>query len=281
MPVCPSHAAWYIASWGSIRVLLITACIAGGVTYAGLKTFAKHRLGKRKHWLIRANDQAPNNASSEAHSNSQDVDQAADPLYFRLASVSLGFSTAGSLIYAPLGLVSVPLTVYVSLPVFENAYTALFKELRFKMAVVHSAVVVSTLVTQHFVLASLFNWFHYYLALAAEQLRAFNRILTAELEHSYRQFMSRVYGASPSTVWVMTNGVGVEIPFEDLRVGDVIVVSSGEVVPVEGTIVEGTAEVVQFRPTRAARPLEKRPGDSVVPSTIVLSGKMNIRVINV
>ncbi|ETX05232.1 P-type ATPase [Candidatus Entotheonella palauensis] len=261
-------------------MLLVTACIAGGVTYAGLKTLVKLRLRKRKNWLIRVNDQAADHASSAASDSSQALDRSTDPLYFRLASVSLGLSTAGSLIYAPLGLVSVPLTVYVSLPVFENAYTALFKEVRFKMAIVHATIVVGTLATQHYVYASLFNWFHYYLAFAAEQLRAFNRVLTAELEHSYRQFMSQVYGASPRTVWVMTSGVGVEIPFEDLRVGDVIVVSAGEVVPVEGTIVEGTAEVVQFRPTRAVRPLEKRPGDSVVPSTMILSGKMNIRVVH-
>ena len=115
----------------------------------------------------------------------------------------------------------------------------------------------------------------------AEQLRAFNRILTAELEHSYRQMMAQIYGAYPRHVWVMTNGVGVEIPFEDLRSGDVIVVSAGEIVPVQGPIVEGTAEVVQFRPTRTLRPLEIRPGDIVEPSTMVLSGKINIRVVKV
>lgn len=262
-------------------MLLVTACIAGGVTYAGLKTFVKLKPWKRKNWLVRVNGQAPAEASSSAASDAQAVERDTDAHYFRLASVSLGLSMAGSLIYAPLALASVPFTVYVSLPVFENAYLALFQELRLKMAVVHAIMVVSLLATQHYILVSLLNWFHYYLAIVAEQLRAFNRILTAELEHSYRQFMSQVYGASPHHVWVMTNGVGVEIPFEDLRSGDVIVVSAGEIIPVEGTIVEGTAEVVQFRPTRAARPLDIRPGDTVAPSTMVLSGKINIRVLHV
>lgn len=275
------NVASYIASWGPISVLLITACIAGGVTYAGFKTLIKLRPRKHNNWLARVDHEAPHGASSEADSSSQAVDQAADPLYFKLASVSLGLSVAGSLIYAPLGLASVPLSVYVSLPVFENAYTALFKEFQFRMTMVHAAVVVGTLATQHYVLASLLNWFHYYLTFAAEQLREFNRVLTAELEHNYRQFMSQVYGGPPRTVWVMASGVAVEVPFEELRAGDVIVVSTGEVVPVEGTIVEGTAEVVQFRPKRMARPVEKRPGDVIAPSTMVLSGKINIRVVNV
>jgi len=262
-------------------VFFVTACIAGGVTYAGLKTFVKLRPRKRKNWLIRVPDQAPGEASSAASGNGQAVDQNTDAHYFRFASVSLGLSMAGSLLYAPLGLASVPLTLYVSLPVLENAYIAIFKELRFKMVVIHATMVVSMLATQHYILASLLNWFYYYLTLAARQLRAFNRILTAELEHSYRQFMSQVYGASPRMVWVMTNGVGVEIPFEDLRAGDVIVVSAGELVPVEGTVVEGAAEVVQIRSTRGAWPLDKRRGDSVVPSTMVLSGKIHIRVVNV
>jgi cation transport ATPase len=266
---------------GPVSVLFVTACIAGGVTYAGLKTLVKLRPRKRKHWLVRVNDQAPGEASSSASSPGQVVDRDTDSHYFRLASASLGLSMAGSLIYPPLALASVPFTVYVSLPVFERAYIALFKELRFKMAVVHAIMVVSLLATQHYILVSLLNWFHYYLAILAEQLRAFNRILTAELEHSYRQLMSQIYGVHPRHVWVMTNGVGVEIPLEDLRSGDVIVVSAGEIVPVQGTIVEGTAEVVQFRPTRALRPLEIRPGDIVEPSTMVLSGKINIRVARV
>ncbi len=262
-------------------MLFVTACIVGGVTYAGLKTFVKLKPRKRKNWLIRVKDQVPDDASSAASGNDQAVDRTTDPNYFRLASVSLGLSMAGSLIYAPLGLASVPLTVYVSLPVFEKAYIALFKELQFKMAVVHATMVVSLLATQHYILISLLNWFHYYFAIAAEQLRAFNRVLSAELEQSYRQFMSQVYGSPPRTVWVMTNGVGMEISFEDLRSGDVIVISAGELIPVEGTVVKGEAEVVQFRPTRAARPIDKRPGDSVAPSTMVLSGQINVRAINV
>lgn len=262
-------------------MLLVTACIAGGVTYAGLKAFSRLKLRKRDNWLVRRDDQAPSNASSTATDSEQQLAREIDLRNFRLASVSLGFSMAGSLIYAPLGLVSVPLTVYVSLPVFENAYSAVFKEVRLRMSVVHAVTVVGMLATQHYILASLLNWLHYYLAYAAEQLRTFNRILSVELENSYRQFMSQVYGTSPNTVWVMTNGVGVEIPFTDLRAGDIITVSAGEIIPVEGTIVEGEAEVVQFRPTMAARPLNKQPGDTVAPSTMVLSGKLNVRVITI
>jgi Cu2+-exporting ATPase len=262
-------------------VLLVTACIAGGVTYAGVKTFVNLRPKKRKNWLIRVQDQASGKSSSATFVDGHEANQDTTSHYFGLASVSLGLSMAGSLIYAPLSLASVPLTVYVSLPVFENAYIALFKELRFKMAVVHATIVVSTLATQHYVLAALLNWFHYYLAIAAERLREFNRVLTAELENSYRQFVSQVYGVSPRTVWVMTNGVGMEVPFEDLRVGDVIVVSAGETIPVEGTIVEGAAEVVQFRSMRTAQPIRKGLGDAVVPSTMMLSGKLSIRVVHI
>ncbi len=262
-------------------MLLVTACIAGGIIYAGVKTFVNLRPRQPKNWLMRVNDQAPGESSSSTSSNGHKVDQDINSHYFRLASVSLGLSVAGAMFYPPLSLASVPLTVYVTVPVFEEVYIALFKELRFKMVVLHAIVVVGTLATRYYVLASLLNWFHYYLALAAERLREFNRVLTAELEHSYRQFVSQVYSASPRTAWVLTNGVGVEVPVEDLRVGDVIVVSTGETIPVEGTIAEGEAEVVQFRSTRGPRPMRVGLGDAVVPSTMVLSGKLNIRIVHV
>ena len=132
--------------------------------------------------------------------------------------------------------------------------------------------------TQHFVWASLFNWGYHYLRLMTYRLQTFNRIIGLELEHGLRQFMSQVYGSKPTSVWVMTNGIGVEIPFSDLQTGDVLLINQGELIPVEGTIVEGEAEVCRFTPAHMG-PIEKKgPDDHVYSSTAVLAGKLCIRV---
>lgn len=262
-------------------MLFVTVCIASGITYAGVKTWVKLRPRRRQNWLIRVDDQAVDENASSTAVNETDGDSDSTPQYFRLASVSLGLSIAGAVLYTPLSLASVPLTVYISLPALENAYVALFSELRFKMVVLHATVVMFTLATKHYVLASLFNWLYYYLAIMARQLRNLNKIVTLELENSYRKLMSQIYGTSPRTAWVLSDGVGVEVPLEELRAGDVIVVSASEMIPIEGTIVEGTAEVVQLRSNRGSQARQACPGDIVSPSTMVLSGRLNIRVVRV
>jgi cation transport ATPase len=56
------------------------------------------------------------------------------------------------------------------------------------------------------------------------------------------------------------------------------VVNAGDVVSAEGTVVEGTAEVSLLLASGEARVVAKRSGDRVVPSSMVVSGKMCIRV---
>ena len=82
---------------------------------------------------------------------------------------------------------------------------------------------------------------------------------------------------SPKTALVIRGGAEQEIPVEEVRVGDLIVVRSGGSIPVDGTVVEGRGSVDQSALTGESVPVEKLPGDSVAAATINTEGYLKFR----
>ena len=82
---------------------------------------------------------------------------------------------------------------------------------------------------------------------------------------------------SPKTASVRRNGEIVEIPVEDVAVGDVVIVRSGGSIPVDGTVTEGRASVDQSALTGESVPVEKLPGDTVAAATINTEGYLEFR----
>ena len=82
---------------------------------------------------------------------------------------------------------------------------------------------------------------------------------------------------SPKTATIRVDGELAEIPVEEVRVGDLVVVRSGGAVPVDGTVVEGRASVDQSALTGESIPVEKVPGDTVAAATINMEGYLEFR----
>ncbi len=82
---------------------------------------------------------------------------------------------------------------------------------------------------------------------------------------------------SPKTATVLRGSEEREIPVEDVRVGDILVVRSGGSIPVDGTVMEGRASIDQSALTGESVPVEKHPGDSVAAATINTEGYLKFR----
>lgn len=259
-------------------MLFVNICLVGGVAYAGVTTLLKRRAQKKTRWLVPRNNQTPGGPTAVTQADRMFPDERGTSRSLTIASVSLGLSVSGALWYSPLSLASVPLIVYGSIPVFEQAAATLITEGRLKMATAESVVVIGTLATQHYILAALLTWLHAYFRLVAQRVRHLNALVWRSLEHDSRQFLAHLYGVKPDAVWVQTEGMEMSIPFATLRVGDVVVVHEGDLLPVAGTVVEGTAEVSLLLATGEARMVTKNVGDRVLPAAVVVSGKLCIRV---
>jgi hypothetical protein len=147
-------------------MLVTNALIAGGAIYAGIKTLITNR-NKPVAWLGEPAGQIRAGSASATDVFSFPQIEGKTRRHFSVASVSLGLSLSGAFVYPPLALASVPLTVLASIPIFENAYEALFKEGRIRMAVVSSAAVIGTLATGHYLMAPLVDCIHYLAHLVA------------------------------------------------------------------------------------------------------------------
>ena len=82
---------------------------------------------------------------------------------------------------------------------------------------------------------------------------------------------------SPKTAIVVRNGTESEIPIQEVVTGDIVVVRSGGSIPVDGTVLEGSAAVDQSALTGESVPVDKKPGDTVSAATINTSGYLVIR----
>ncbi|MGH9894237.1 MAG: hypothetical protein ACREA0_20080, partial [bacterium] len=152
--------------------------------------------------------------------------------YLAAASMAVGLSTAGAVFYSPLSLLSVPLVLYTCRPIFRDAYKALFTEYRLRAAVLDFVYVVGMLAMRFYVASALSSWFY----LLGQKL------LLNTQDHSRKRLIN-VFSDQPRLVWVLKDGVELEMPCEDVRVGDRVVVNAGEIVPVDGHVVEGIASV--------------------------------------
>ena len=82
---------------------------------------------------------------------------------------------------------------------------------------------------------------------------------------------------SPKTASVLRDGMEHELPVEEVRVGDTIIVRSGGSIPVDGTVTKGRAAVDQSALTGESVPVEKKVGDTVAAATINQSGYLEFR----
>ncbi len=86
---------------------------------------------------------------------------------------------------------------------------------------------------------------------------------------------------APETAVVLRDGNEVSIPAEEVRVGDTVVVRSGERFPVDGLVLEGGGFVDESAVTGESVPVERLPGARVASATIATSGHFRIRAVRV
>jgi heavy metal translocating P-type ATPase len=70
--------------------------------------------------------------------------------------------------------------------------------------------------------------------------------------------------------------VEVLVKTEDIQIGDIVIVSAGSTVPVDGHIVNGDASVNQVSMTGEAEPVKKARGDRVISGTVLEEGRLKI-----
>ena len=103
------------------------------------------------------------------------------------------------------------------------------------------------------------------------------KFLEAKAKGKTGDAIRKLMDLSPKTAAVLRDGVESEIPVEEVRVGDIVVVRSGGSIPVDGIVTKGRAAVDQSALTGESVPVEKKVGDTVAAATINRTGYLEFR----
>lgn len=86
---------------------------------------------------------------------------------------------------------------------------------------------------------------------------------------------------APKTALLERDGELQEVPVDSVQIGDIYIVKSGDAIPVDGVVLEGTAAVDESPLTGESVPVDKAPGDSTSAATISQSGYLRCRATRV
>ena len=167
-------------------------------------------------------------------------------------------------------LATTPIMLVAGGPYIQSAWAS-FKKHNANM---DTLVALGTLVAYFYSLVALFTGLPVYFESAAFIL--FFILLGAVFEEKMRkntsQAVEKLLDLQAKTAEVLRDDVYVQIPLEQVKVGDLIRVRPGEKIAVDGTVLEGETSIDESMVTGESIPVDKSVGDAVIGSTINNSG---------
>ncbi|UCD86154.1 MAG: copper-translocating P-type ATPase [Deltaproteobacteria bacterium] len=107
------------------------------------------------------------------------------------------------------------------------------------------------------------------------------RFLETRAKGQTSEAIKKLIGLNPETALVIREGREEEIPVEDVRVGDSILVRPGERVPVDGVVRQGYSSIDESMITGESIPVEKKKGDKVIGASINKTGSFEFEATRV
>ena len=172
-------------------------------------------------------------------------------------------------------LATTPIMLVAGVPYIRSAWAS-FKKHNSNM---DTLVALGTLVAYFYSLVALFTGLPVYFESAAFIL--FFILLGAVFEEKMRkntsQAVEKLLDLQAKTAEVLRDDVYVQIPLEQVKVGDLIRVRPGEKIAVDGIVLEGETSIDESMVTGESIPVDKSVGDAVIGSTINNSGTIIFR----
>lgn len=91
------------------------------------------------------------------------------------------------------------------------------------------------------------------------------------------QAMRKLLELGAKTAIVLVDGKEREVPIQQVRVGDIMLVRPGEKIPTDGVVVAGESAVDESMATGESLPVTRRQGDEVIGSTVNQQGMLQVR----
>jgi heavy metal translocating P-type ATPase len=252
--------------------MILETLILGSVLYAGYKELKKSFKKNKSFLPANQNGKKPQNVIEnqitrffgvKSDKNQKKLSQQENELMS--AAIAVTVSTAG-LYYHFISPLSLPFILYATQDVYKITFFQA-KQGKITANTLTAITLIGIAMTGRFFMASLIAFL--------VQLASQATTKTAEI--SKKQLFD-LFEQPIDFVWIIVDGVEVRIPFDELQIGDIVIVHAGELIPADGVILKGMASVDEQILTGEAIPREKKPGDEVFASTVMLSGQITLKV---
>lgn len=234
------------------------------VSYVGVRVSDKIKKEKKSQRRINNKRFIPENKTIKTK-KTVDVKQAENIHYIQISSLSILFSllTKAHPIFLPLSLATF---TYSSIPYLRDIENSVRKK-KFDAYILFGIADISTLALGHLATA----------AYGVTTIHVFN-FLIHKVKKDSENALIDIYSQNTSKVWVLINGVELETSIEDVKKDDIIVVNTGDIIPVDGIVTKGLAMVDEQKLTGEFQANEKIEGDNVFASTQLAHGSLHIKV---
>jgi Cu+-exporting ATPase len=179
--------------------------------------------------------------------------------------------------------VSLPVFLYVSRPIFRAAWRAL-QNRNLDMDVMYGmgigvAYVSSILGTFGIVLTPDFMFYETAVMLAS--FLTLGRYLETKAKGKTSEAIKKLLGLQPKKATILKDGREIDVSVDEVMVDEMILVRPGEKIPVDGLVLEGTSYVDESMISGEPVPMLKEPGQKVVGGTINKNGVLSFRATGV
>jgi Cu+-exporting ATPase len=165
-----------------------------------------------------------------------------------------------------------PVQFYVGWQYYRNGY----KALRNGAANMDVLIAMGSSVAYLYSVAVVLGWLkgHVYFETAAViiTLVRLGKYLEARARGLTGEAIRKLMGLQSRTARVLREGHELEIPIEEVQIGDIVLVRPGERIPVDGVVIEGHSTVDESMLTGESLPVVKKPGDNVIGGTLNKQG---------
>lgn len=156
----------------------------------------------------------------------------------------------------------------------QEFFLATWSGLRNRTASMDTLIAIGTSAAYGYSFFSVINGGHVYFETASVivALILLGRFLEAKAKAHTSDSIKKLLGLQAKTARVVRNDQEIDIPIDQVVVGDLIRVRPGEKIPVDGIITEGVSSVDESMITGEAIPIDKTVGSQVIGATINKSG---------
>jgi heavy metal translocating P-type ATPase len=187
------------------------------------------------------------------------------PLGLPTLSLAMAFS-ANPLVVA----VNMPLMLWNAIPIARRAWRVWSNERRLNVDFLDVLAISASVMQADPLAGSLVTWLI--------KLGDWIRDLTAA---GSRRAISGLLEFRSKSAWILRDGQITAIPAAELAVGDLVVVYPGEMIPVDGEIVEGLATIDQKTITGEGLPVTRGKGAAAFAATVIREGQLTLRATRV